>query len=184
MDSLHFYVYFLDKTNPIPPGYLFLCPFQDLHEVSGRFSTTHPHHAGYWSLEPTGVDRLTPEEATSLGFPELELSVHVGQGSWDESVYAGLRQFHAGKGFDPTGQGVVEDLGLPLYQLSAQERSSLADVEDRGYGEVPNDRVLNSVVRTRTLDGLWISRSLPIAMLGALGALFALVATSRWFLAA
>jgi hypothetical protein len=37
---------------------------------------------------------------------------------WDNAVYAGLRKFHQGRGFDPESQEVALYLGMPHYQLS------------------------------------------------------------------
>ncbi|KAJ6592699.1 hypothetical protein B0H19DRAFT_905952, partial [Mycena capillaripes] len=52
-----------------------------------------------------------------LGFPELSFSSHVEQTSWDEHVYVRIRQFQAGKGFDPDSQDVAKHVGVPLYSL-------------------------------------------------------------------
>ncbi|KAJ7044380.1 hypothetical protein C8F04DRAFT_942366, partial [Mycena alexandri] len=86
----------------------------------------------YWSLDPSGVDRLSTEEATQLGFPSFQLTTRVHGYSWDTSVYAGLRQFHKAKGFDPDSQDVARHLGCPLYQLSRDMDPLLA------YGEWAN----------------------------------------------
>lgn len=40
--------------------------------------------------------------------------------SWNTSVYAGLRQFHQAKGFDPESQEVARHLGYSYYQLPSQ----------------------------------------------------------------
>ncbi|KAJ7153842.1 hypothetical protein C8R46DRAFT_897824, partial [Mycena filopes] len=77
-------------------------------------------HPAYWSLDPSGVERLSTEEATRLGFPPLELTTKVWGMSWDASVYDGLRQFHQAKGFNPESQDVARHLGYPLYQLSEE----------------------------------------------------------------
>ncbi|KAF7374214.1 hypothetical protein MSAN_00303600 [Mycena sanguinolenta] len=77
----------------------------------------------YWSLDPSGTEQLTLDEATSLGFPSVQLSTTIWGKSWDASVYAGLHQFHEGKGFDPNSQGVARHLGHPLYQVSGQNRT-------------------------------------------------------------
>ncbi|KAJ6484683.1 hypothetical protein C8R45DRAFT_1214711 [Mycena sanguinolenta] len=37
--------------------------------------------------------------------------------SWDESVYAGVRQFQHAKGFDPYTQDAARQLNHPLYRL-------------------------------------------------------------------
>ncbi|KAJ7721812.1 hypothetical protein B0H16DRAFT_1473704 [Mycena metata] len=82
-----------------PPGYLFLCPTTDFQ--TGSTSFRWPDCPAYWSLDPSGVDRLSTEEATQLGFPAFKLTTKFEGSSWDTSVYAGLRQFHQAKGFDP-----------------------------------------------------------------------------------
>ncbi|KAJ7446090.1 hypothetical protein FB451DRAFT_791228 [Mycena latifolia] len=38
---------------------------------------------------------------------------------WDTRVYAGLRQFHKAKGFEPCSQDLARHLGHPLFQLSS-----------------------------------------------------------------
>jgi hypothetical protein len=60
------------------------------------------------------------EDATALGFPSISLSTVIRGKSWDAIVYAGLRQFHQAKGFDPESQDVARHLGQPLYQLSSE----------------------------------------------------------------
>ncbi|KAJ6462828.1 hypothetical protein C8R45DRAFT_788709, partial [Mycena sanguinolenta] len=64
----------------------------------------------YWPLDPSGVDCLSPEDATQLGFPSFEPTTRVDGMYWDSSVYEGLRQFHEGKGFDPYSQDVARHL--------------------------------------------------------------------------
>ncbi|KAJ6592696.1 hypothetical protein B0H19DRAFT_901656, partial [Mycena capillaripes] len=118
VEAITYSIFFSDKLANDGPGYLFVCPLNELRsEISGRFSTTHPDCPAYWALDPLGLDRLTGEEAQRLGFPELSFSSHVTQTSWDEHVYAGIRQFHAGKGFDPDSQDVAQHVGVPLYSL-------------------------------------------------------------------
>jgi hypothetical protein len=60
------------------------------------------------------------EDATALGFPSISLYVEIVGRSRDDSVYAGLRQFHQGKGFDPDSLDVVRHLGEPLFQLASE----------------------------------------------------------------
>ncbi|KAJ7168926.1 hypothetical protein C8R46DRAFT_849343, partial [Mycena filopes] len=98
-----------------PPGYLFLCPMEAFR--TGPSTYKWPDCPAYWSLDPSGVERLSTEEATRLGFPLIELRTTVCTESWDPSVYAGLRQFHEGKGFDPASQDVARHMGYPLYRV-------------------------------------------------------------------
>ncbi|KAJ7823122.1 hypothetical protein B0H13DRAFT_1533276, partial [Mycena leptocephala] len=70
----------------------------------------------YWSLDPSGI-RLSDEAAEKLGFPVLEFEIYVWGETWDGSVYAGIRQFHKAKGFDPDSQEVALELVYPLLQV-------------------------------------------------------------------
>jgi hypothetical protein len=101
-----------------PTGYLFLCPTKDFLVGPGAFRW--PDCPAYWSLDPSGMERLNVEEATGLGFPPIRLNTKIKVWYWDGSVYAGLRQFHQGKGFNPDSLDLARHLGLPLYDLSAE----------------------------------------------------------------
>ncbi|KAJ7912283.1 hypothetical protein B0H13DRAFT_1613703 [Mycena leptocephala] len=85
-----------------PLGYLFVCPEKDVQ--IGPSSFRFPDCPAYWSLDPSGTERLSLEEATELGFPSIELTTAIWSHSWDADVYAALRQFHRAKGFDPDSQ--------------------------------------------------------------------------------
>ncbi|KAF7353190.1 hypothetical protein MSAN_01506600 [Mycena sanguinolenta] len=84
----------------IPEGYLFVCPPQDLRTSTKRHASLYqwPACPAYWSLDPSGADRLSTEDARNLGFPAIHIETVVGGLSWDHSVYHGLRPFHEGKG--------------------------------------------------------------------------------------
>ncbi|KAJ6530507.1 hypothetical protein DFH09DRAFT_1184112 [Mycena vulgaris] len=106
-------------SEPIPSGYLFLCPVADLQsDTPGRFRI--PESAAYWSLDPSGLDRMSPEEAQQAGFPAVELKMQARGRRWEDNVYAGLRAFHGGKGFDPDSQELARQLGYPLFELSSE----------------------------------------------------------------
>jgi hypothetical protein len=66
------------------------------------------------------MDRLSPEEATRLGFPDFRRVTKVDGHYWDATIYEELRQFHEAKGFDPYSQDIVRHLGDALYQLSSE----------------------------------------------------------------
>ncbi|KAJ7852394.1 hypothetical protein B0H14DRAFT_2246391, partial [Mycena olivaceomarginata] len=76
------------------------------------------HRSTYWSLDPAGVERLSPEEAIHLSLPSIQLSTEVAGSSWNAGVYARLRTFHQAKGFDPDSQNVARHLGHALYKLA------------------------------------------------------------------
>ncbi|KAJ6601946.1 hypothetical protein DFH09DRAFT_819718, partial [Mycena vulgaris] len=102
-------------SEPIPSGYLFLCPVADLRSDLGRFRILGC--AAYWSLDPAGLARMSPDEAQQAGFPPVELKMQARWKRWEDSVYTELHQFHAGKGFDPNIQEVARYLGYPLFEL-------------------------------------------------------------------
>jgi hypothetical protein len=74
-----------------------------------------------------GDVRLTSEEADNLGFPSITLTTTIPGYSYDASVYAGLRRFHEGKGFDPDSQDVARHLDLPLIELCGKFAPSVLD---------------------------------------------------------
>ncbi|KAJ6505015.1 hypothetical protein C8R45DRAFT_791677, partial [Mycena sanguinolenta] len=71
----------------------------------------------YWCLDPSGRGPLSDEEASDLGFPPIGLKTTVGAVSWNDTVYARLRQFHVARGVDPDGQDVARELDYPLFEL-------------------------------------------------------------------
>ncbi|KAJ6512427.1 hypothetical protein C8R45DRAFT_920262 [Mycena sanguinolenta] len=85
-------------------------------QISSDFQ--HYECPAYWSLDSSGAERLTPEDAADFGFPSFVLSIEVPVFPWDASVYAGLRQLHQAKGCDPDSQDVARHLGDNLYELS------------------------------------------------------------------
>ncbi|KAJ7679293.1 hypothetical protein DFH06DRAFT_1415366 [Mycena polygramma] len=100
-----------------PEGFLFLAPVIDFQTGPSTF-TWPQRFPAYWSLDPEGVNILSMDEATQLlWFPSIKLSVQIAGYSWDDRIYAGLRQFHQAKGFEPDSQDVARHLGQPLYQL-------------------------------------------------------------------
>ncbi|KAJ7063827.1 hypothetical protein C8F01DRAFT_1021946 [Mycena amicta] len=107
------------NAHPLSKGYLFLCPAEDFEVGPSLFCW--PDCPAYWSLDPTGVERLSTEEASRLGFPSFDLTSEVWVDSWDDSVYAGIRNFQRAKGFNPYTQDVARVLEHPLYNLPAED---------------------------------------------------------------
>ncbi|KAF7377083.1 hypothetical protein MSAN_00126900 [Mycena sanguinolenta] len=118
VEDIYFRLHVSQTTEDALEGFLFSCPKEDFR--MGSSSLCWPACTAYWSLDPSGIVRLSPEEATALGLPSFELATKAEGCSWDASVYEGLRQFHEAKGFDPYSQDVARDLGRPLYQLASQ----------------------------------------------------------------
>ncbi|KAJ6626656.1 hypothetical protein B0H10DRAFT_1688089, partial [Mycena sp. CBHHK59/15] len=71
----------------------------------------------YWSLDPSGIEKLIAEEAEHLGFPSLVFAMEVCGTYWQGTTYSALHQFRQAKGFDPESQDVARRLGYPLYQI-------------------------------------------------------------------
>ncbi|KAF7377105.1 hypothetical protein MSAN_00129500 [Mycena sanguinolenta] len=131
VDDFCFYLEFLQITRELSPeGFLFLCPQEDFQ--TGPSSFRCPACAGYWSLDPTGTNRLSLEEAARLGFPSFVLTSKANGWYWNSSVYDGVRQVHQSKGFDPYSQDVARHLGYSLYHLSSQAEGPLAYVDPNG----------------------------------------------------
>ncbi|KAJ7752999.1 hypothetical protein B0H16DRAFT_1836187 [Mycena metata] len=103
----------------IPPGYLFICPPRDL-QVSNNSPKFRPIKDDdfYWSLDPSGVERLSLKEALDLKFPFIDFDMEIWGYSWDDTVYACLGEFHERKGIEGDSQNIARDLDFPIYQIS------------------------------------------------------------------
>ncbi|KAJ7896303.1 hypothetical protein B0H14DRAFT_2558224 [Mycena olivaceomarginata] len=113
----------------IPQGYLFLCPLTGLQSgLPTRMCL--PACPAYWSLEPSGAQSLSTDEAERLGFPTINLVMEVQGMYMVGSLYSGLCQLYQGKGFDAYSQDVAQKLGYPLYQVSEQFISRVEDQDD------------------------------------------------------
>ncbi|KAJ7153921.1 hypothetical protein C8R43DRAFT_950165 [Mycena crocata] len=134
----------LTETAAAVEGYLFCCPWENFRP--GFTSFRSPDVPFYWSLDPSGDSPLSTEDAESLGFPTIELTTTIYGNVYDASVYAGLRQLHEAKGFDPESQDVARHLDLPLLQtfqwssddgnpeLSGQEELNVQSATKRNHG--------------------------------------------------
>ncbi|KAJ7229717.1 hypothetical protein C8J57DRAFT_190936 [Mycena rebaudengoi] len=110
-------------------AYIFLCPEKELRRQDGT-GFRYPPCPAYWSFDPTGVEKLSEEKARNLGFPTINLRMHIWAYTWSKGVYEGIRKFQQGKGFDSDSQDVAVQLGVPLYELSVQ-RDFFAHADDR-----------------------------------------------------
>ncbi|KAF7353224.1 hypothetical protein MSAN_01510200 [Mycena sanguinolenta] len=112
----------------IPEGYLFVCPPQDFHTGTEPHANLYqwPACPAYWSLNPSGADRLSTEDARNLGFPVIHIETLMFGESWDRTVYRGLRRFHEGKGFDLESREVARQLGYPLFEVASNRMPFLA----------------------------------------------------------
>ncbi|KAJ6566391.1 hypothetical protein B0H19DRAFT_709837 [Mycena capillaripes] len=138
LDQVDFEVKILPTTDEPRTGFLFLCPEKDFQ--IGPFSFCWPDCPAYWSLDPSGVERLSAEEATDFGFPSLELTTRIVGYSWETSVYAGIREFQRAKGFDPESQDVARHLGHQLLYPFNETDAPFAHVnEEEEYSSSEDD---------------------------------------------
>jgi hypothetical protein len=111
-------------TKEPPAGFLFLCPQKDFKTSPSSFHW--PDCPAYWSLDPSGTDRLSVEEAIWAGFPAFQLTTTLWGLSWDTGVYEGLQKFYQVKGFDSNSLDLAQHLQYTLYELSAEADSTFA----------------------------------------------------------
>ncbi|KAJ7135933.1 hypothetical protein C8R44DRAFT_769307, partial [Mycena epipterygia] len=139
--SVHAIDYWVKLSRPTdnsPPGYLFLCPLAEL-QAEDPTCFRAPDRLVYWSLDPSGIDRLSVGAAEDLGFPAIESQMKVYGKSWDASVYEGIRQFHEGKGFDPYSQQVALEMGYPPFQVPCDSETLLARLQQSDNGDCYSD---------------------------------------------
>ncbi|KAF8176649.1 hypothetical protein K438DRAFT_1846552 [Mycena galopus ATCC 62051] len=117
MHSIDFEIFVSAGAQEPPAGFLFLCPPENFNVTPLSFCWPDGYFA-YWSLDPSGVDRLSPEKAANLGFPLLEYDTRILGVSWDSSVYAGLRQYLEARAFDPDTQDFPRRNNYQLVRLS------------------------------------------------------------------
>ncbi|KAJ7858155.1 hypothetical protein B0H14DRAFT_669968 [Mycena olivaceomarginata] len=116
VDTIDFKIetYYGAKQKP-PAGFLFLCPEEHFKITTASFHW--PECPAYWSRDPSGVERLSMDEATRLGFPPLEFKLRILGASWDSNVYAGLRRFQDEEGFDPDTPEYAIKCGGRLFEV-------------------------------------------------------------------
>ncbi|KAJ7607726.1 hypothetical protein FB45DRAFT_846610 [Roridomyces roridus] len=114
--NVNFSLRILALTRPCSGGYLFVCPPEHLRRDKASFAW--PQLPWFWSLDPLGISPLTPENAQSLGFPEITQYISASGSRWDTGVYEGLREFHTAKGFDRYSQDLAKHLGCTLMEIA------------------------------------------------------------------
>ncbi|KAJ7829566.1 hypothetical protein B0H14DRAFT_3717298 [Mycena olivaceomarginata] len=134
-------------TEEPPAGFLFLCPQKDFK--TGPSSYCWPDSPVYWSLNPSGVDQLTLEEATQLRFPTFQCTANIVGCSWDDSVYEGLRKFHRAKGFDSDTQDLARHLGHLLFELSAEWMKATLKGQERNNLRLEKTRTSQTICKLR-----------------------------------
>lgn len=73
----------------------------------------------YWSSDPKGTARLTPEQGDSLGIPRLRFALLHAGNWWHKYQYNAIREYFKAKGFDPYRYDVTRSLGLPPPEMES-----------------------------------------------------------------
>jgi hypothetical protein len=81
--NIYFHLVISATSADPPPGFLFLCPAEDF-QIGSSFRW--PECPVYWSLDPSGVEHLSIEDAAGLGFPSISLYTEIHGRSWDAGV--------------------------------------------------------------------------------------------------
>ncbi|KAJ7610577.1 hypothetical protein DFH06DRAFT_1485565 [Mycena polygramma] len=124
IDTIKYWLTMSEPRDALPSGYLFLCPSAHFEsDLPGCFRI--PDCAAYWSLDASGMGGLREDEARTLGFQDIQVHTLVLLRSWDDSVYAEIRQFQEAKGVDPFSQAAAIAMGCPILQPSC-DRDALA----------------------------------------------------------
>ncbi|KAJ7643455.1 hypothetical protein DFH06DRAFT_1213266 [Mycena polygramma] len=125
IDAVDHWLTFSASVEKLPAGYLFLCSHTDFESEHPRTFRV-PECPAYWSLDPSGAERLTADQAQTLGFPDIEFRREVRERYWDDTVYVGIRHFHEAKGLDPFSLDAVIALGCPLTEITCDRDALLA----------------------------------------------------------
>ncbi|KAJ7863402.1 hypothetical protein B0H13DRAFT_2565184 [Mycena leptocephala] len=137
--SIYFHITISPVVKVPPIGYLFLCPPKNLRTSPSSFRW--PECPAYWSLDPSGVEHLSMEDATRLGFPSISLSTNVYGKSWDAiRTLLGISIIHFGnwpviwmlrshmgeEDQDPLGMDESDD----THMLSSEDDGESTDTDD------------------------------------------------------
>ncbi|KAJ7616535.1 hypothetical protein FB45DRAFT_934431 [Roridomyces roridus] len=128
LESVVFKLRFDRDPHDGPRGYLFLCPATDFQV--GPWEFRWPRCPAYWSVDETGEERLSEEDACHLGFPAISCTTEMHGVSWRSSAYVAMASLQRSKGFDPYTQDVARHLKEPLFQLVPSHLQQLACVDD------------------------------------------------------
>ncbi|KAJ7870550.1 hypothetical protein B0H13DRAFT_2280594, partial [Mycena leptocephala] len=150
---------FLPWDKIIPEGYLFLCPLANLQSEHGTFVRPTKSHI-FWSLDPDGSERLSPEEASAHGFPSVNLNWVIFYKSLDDFAYTGLDEFHTGKGFNPNSQDIARHLDTRFMSFAIKDstsRKSTANLQMMKFSQTKHRRarVHKGVELRRTWNCRW-----------------------------
>ncbi|KAJ3760179.1 hypothetical protein EV360DRAFT_68896 [Lentinula raphanica] len=121
-----------------PSAYLFIAPVQ----IKG---TTHPcfafHKTPYfWSMDPSGTDRLSKHTQELLGLPSFEIGIFEGR-QWSDIEYDAVSRYLKFKGLDPLGLDYARTRGYASFEVTmgckaSSKTSSYSDSIEKLYDSV------------------------------------------------
>jgi hypothetical protein len=100
---------------PVDDIYLFL--FQPKVEVwEGNISIQVPQtkDAYYWAFDPSGITRLSDEDAKEIGVPQVLLDTRITGNTWTQQDYEIMDEIQIAQGFNPDTTELANTLGYPL----------------------------------------------------------------------
>ncbi|KAJ7214990.1 hypothetical protein GGX14DRAFT_443557 [Mycena pura] len=100
-------------------AYLFPCPIRVRHH-GRRIGLEFPHaDQWYWSLDPSGVTKMTLEKCDSIGLPRWKFLFLPTVNAWYEYHYNAIREFSETRGFDPYSDDATRRLGPALAETES-----------------------------------------------------------------
>ncbi|KAJ7215541.1 hypothetical protein GGX14DRAFT_443045 [Mycena pura] len=109
----------LRREGTLREAYLFPCPIRVRYHAR-RIGLEFPHaDQWYWSLDPSGVTKMTVEECDSVGLPRWKFFFLPTVNAWHEYHYNAIREFSETRGFHPYSNDVTRQLGLALAETES-----------------------------------------------------------------
>ncbi|KAJ7649172.1 hypothetical protein B0H17DRAFT_1338774 [Mycena rosella] len=136
-------------TNKFPGSlYLFACPL-DVRQVGERGVIQIPasNEAFYWSLDPSGVEKLTGGQAEGFNLPSVSFAVRFWGYSWNQTKYDVLQRFYLDKGYNPASIDVAQELDYPLFEV--HDQPLVVSSKEHTQAAAERDKELLSTYPTR-----------------------------------
>ncbi|KAJ7841254.1 hypothetical protein B0H13DRAFT_2365813 [Mycena leptocephala] len=100
-------------------AHLFPYPI-DIRHRGARIGLEFPHaDHWYWSLDPSGITRMTLDESDFIGLPRCKFHFLPTINAWREYHYNAIREFSEARGCNPYSNDVARPLGLPSAEMES-----------------------------------------------------------------
>ncbi|KAJ6595025.1 hypothetical protein DFH09DRAFT_1357794 [Mycena vulgaris] len=97
----------------------------------------------YWSLDPTGITRMTQDECDLIGLPRWKFDFVPTINAWHEYHYNAIREFSETRDFDPYSNDATRLLGLSLAEIESNIPTN-ATYETSSHSRINGDPLLQS----------------------------------------